>query len=147
VECFGANPTQPDGVTLLGGFGCDGFAGSNLQLCNDLQTCLDSAACVAQVNAAVVNDPSDYPYTDEATACLCGIGPTAANPSGQTKTQCLGGPPTTGWAGVCQAQFAAAAFGAANVPGHLFDRAEPIGIAVNLFTCDVDAQCIPASGL
>jgi hypothetical protein len=142
VECFGTTGTLPDGVTPLPAMGCLGFTGTALQQCNDLQGCLDSAACQTQINAAVANDPGDYPYNDDATPCLCGIGPTAANPSGQTKTQCLGGPPATGWAGVCQAQFAAAAGGAANVAGHFFDRAEPIGIAVNLLTCDVDASCI-----
>jgi len=147
TECFGTSPTQADGITPLGGFGCNGFTGTNLDLCNALQGCLNSAACVSQINAAVANDPGDYPYNDDGTPCLCGIGPTAANPTAQTKTQCLGGPPATGWAGVCQAQFAAAALGAANVPGHLFDRSEPIGIGINLMTCDVDASCIPASGI
>ena len=147
TECFGTSPTQADGQTPLGGFGCGAFPAAQAATCQAFQACLDSAACVAQVNAAVANDPSDYPYNDDATPCLCGIGPTAANPSGQTKAQCLGGPPATGWAGVCQAQFAAAAGGAANVAGHFFDRSEPIGIAVNLFTCDIDAACIPASGI
>ncbi|HEY6475220.1 MAG TPA: hypothetical protein VI456_01490, partial [Polyangia bacterium] len=142
VECFGTTGTLPDGATPLAALGCNGFSGAALQACNDLQACLDSAACQTQINAAVANDPGDYPYNDDATPCLCGIGPTAANPSAQNKTACLGGPPATGWAGVCQAQFSAAASGAANVPGHFFDRAEPIGIAVNLLTCDVDASCI-----
>ncbi len=142
--CFS---TTAPGTTA---FGCTGFPGTandattQMGACFALVNCLRGQACIAQIAAANANDPSDYPFNDDGTPCLCGAGPTAANPNGATKAQCFG---STTWVGVCQAQYAAAAGGASNVSPNFFQTTLPIGIANNLFSCDVDDACIPASGI
>jgi hypothetical protein len=133
--CFSTSATSAPAGT----FGCDGFTGAQNAACVDLLNCLRGTQCAAQIAAANSNDASDYPFNDDATPCLCGSGP-----PGQTKAMCLG---STTWAGVCQAKFATAAGGASLVAGHFFDTSLPIGVAVNLFSCDVDNTCIPAAGV
>ena len=134
--CFGVTGLQSDGVHPLAGFGCAGFTGAQLTSCLALQQCLDGQACIAQIGTANASNPGDYPYNDDATPCLCG--------TAVTKAACLA---STTFAGVCATQFANAAGGASLVVGHFFDTTLPIGVGVNLLTCDVDATCIPASGL
>jgi hypothetical protein len=118
-------------------FGCNSFTGApQVSACAALVSCLRSSACSAEILAAHNNAPTDYPFLDDGTPCLCGVT--------VSKMSCLS---TTTWSGVCQAQYAAAAGGANAVATGFFDTTLPIGVANNLFTCDVDAMCIPEGGI
>jgi hypothetical protein len=133
--CYNTSAFATSGVPPS--FGCDSFSNpSQISACHSLVSCLRSAACNAQILAAHDNGSSDYPFLDDGTPCLCG--------ATVSKSSCFA---TTTWSGVCQAQYAAAADGAGGVAVGFFDTTVPIGVANNLFTCDVDAMCIPAGGI
>jgi hypothetical protein len=107
--------TPPGGT---GSFGCDGFTGAVRSSCMALLDCIRSNHC------ASASDPSP---------CFCG--------AGVDPTACATGAATPN--GVCLPQYyAALADGPAGTVFTLFyDPSSPIGIADNLFSCDVNASC------
>jgi hypothetical protein len=116
ISVPGATCLSPAGAAVPA-FGCDGFTGVAQA------NCLAVRACIQRTHCGVADDP---------TACLCG----PLDP-GMCVTQ---GAPATA---PCAAEYAAAAVG---FPGNyftqFFDESTPIGIANNLFGCDVDAPCV-----
>ncbi len=110
--CFN---TSVDGVVN----GCDGFSGTQKD------------ACYALVNCIRTGNGSGHTCAsgDDATPCLCGT--LSASACGQSD-------PTT-LPGVCRAQYIAANGGTgAGLFGVFFSTSSPVGIANNMFTCDID---------
>jgi hypothetical protein len=134
--CFTTSPTNASG-TPLGGFGCDGFPNATDKAnCLALLGCLRSTACQNVIHAAGTDYGESGVNFDDGTPCLC---ETAT--STQTKNACLG--MTTGWPGVCAAQFVAASSNStssSNPVASLFDPQFPVGVAMNLMTCDIDSS-------
>ena len=97
-------------------FGCNGFGSTaDVASCNALLSCIRTKGC------AIGDDP---------TACLCGT--LDVNTCATTSPASL--------PGVCVAQYVAAADGG-NIFGLFFGTDAPVGVANNLFTCDVDNSC------
>jgi hypothetical protein len=133
--CFTTSTTG--GGSSAANFGCDGFTSATDKAnCLALVGCLRSTACQTAIHAA----GSDYGESgvnfDDGTPCLCNNA-TATT----TKNACLG---QTSWTtGICAAQFVAASnnSGGNSTPVMaLFDPAFPVGVAMNLMTCDIDSS-------
>jgi hypothetical protein len=140
--CFTTSTVDGSGNSVSA-VGCDGFTNATDKAnCLSLIACLRSTACQNVIHAA----GSDYGEAgvnfDDGTPCLCNSATTTV-----TKNACLG---QTSWTtGVCAAQFVAAssnaASGASTPVMALFDPAFPVGIGMNLMTCDIDTSQ-PGSG-
>jgi hypothetical protein len=115
--CFN---TSVDGITN----GCDGFADATQKAnCEALLTCIRTGNGGAH-NCGNGDDP---------TPCLCGTIPTAS---------CGTMDPTT-LPGVCRPQYITANGGnGTGLFGAFFSNGSPVGIANNLFQCDVDVATI-----
>jgi hypothetical protein len=111
--CFNTSTTQNAGTTDYTKFGCNGFSGSARTHCFDLIACLRATHCGAG---------------DDPTPCLCGALPAAT--CAATSLSAL--------PGVCAAPYLAAGL---DVFGQFFSTDSPIGVANNLYACDVDAPC------
>ena len=99
--------------------GCDGFAGAQKDACYALVNCIRTGNGSGHTCATL----------DDATPCLCGT---------LTATACGQSDPTT-LPGVCRAQYIAANGGVGTgIFGVFFSTSSPVGIANNMFTCDVD---------
>jgi hypothetical protein len=138
--CFTTSP--PGGGTSAANFGCDGFANAtDKQHCLDLVGCLRSTACQNVIAAAGADYGEAGVNFDDGSPCLCNNATTTT-----TKNACFG---QTSWTtGICAAQFVAASNNATSnsTPvSSLFDPAFPVGVAMNLMTCDVDSKQ-PGSG-
>ncbi|HVY37597.1 MAG TPA: hypothetical protein VHM31_06665, partial [Polyangia bacterium] len=115
--CFN---TSVDGATS----GCDGFTGVQRDACYAL------LACIRTGN----NSGHTCANLDDATPCLCGT---------LSATTCGQSDPTT-LPGVCRPQYIAANGGTGTgLFGIFFSISSPVGIANNLFTCDVDMAADP----
>jgi hypothetical protein len=113
--CFS---TIPDGSTTVG---CDGFTdAAKKAACQALITCIRTG------NGSGKNCGNG----DDPTPCLCGT---------LTAAQCSQANPTT-LPGVCRDAYLAA-IGTGNIFQDFFATSSPVGIANNLFTCDVDVPC------
>jgi hypothetical protein len=138
--CFTTSTTG--GGTSAANFGCDGFTNAaDKQHCLDLVGCLRSTACQNVIAAAGADYGEAGVNFDDGSPCLCNNA-TATT----TKNACFG---QTSWTtGICAAQFVAASNNAVSnsTPvSSLFDPAFPVGVAMNLMTCDVDSKQ-PGSG-
>ncbi|HLK91620.1 MAG TPA: hypothetical protein VKZ18_17130 [Polyangia bacterium] len=103
--------------------------------------CLRSTACQDVIHAAGADYGESGVGFDDGTPCLCNTATATI-----ARRTCLA--LTTGWPGVCGTQFAAASSNATrtSTPGaSLFDTTLPVGIAMNLMTCDIDTSQ-PGSG-
>ncbi len=111
--CFN---TSVDGTTN----GCDGFpAGAQRDACYALVKCIRTGNGSGHTCA----------NADDATPCLCGT---------LSATACGQSDPTT-LPGVCRPQYIAANGGTGTgLFGVFFSTSSPVGIANNMFTCDVD---------
>ncbi len=110
--CFN---TSFDGTTN----GCDGFPAAQKDACYALLNCIRTGNGSGHTCAS----------GDDATPCLCGTLASAA---------CGQSDPTT-LPGVCRAQYIAANGGTGTgLFGAFFAAGSPVGIANNLFTCDID---------
>jgi hypothetical protein len=96
-------------------FGCAGFAAADSAACNIILSCLRSSHCA---------------NGDDPIPCLCG---------GLDPTTCASKSVAT-LPGVCGPQYVAAANGG-DVLTLFFSADSPIGVANNLYTCDIDAHC------
>ncbi|HVT06379.1 MAG TPA: hypothetical protein VHO67_02930 [Polyangia bacterium] len=115
--CFN---TSVDGVTN----GCDGFFGAQRDACIALMTCIRTGNGTGHTCAS----------GDDPRPCLCGA---------LTITACAGSGPTT-LPGVCRPQYIAANGGTGTgLFGAFFGTTSPVGIANNLFICDVDMAADP----
>jgi hypothetical protein len=117
--------------------GCDGFTGTLKTDCYALLDCLRGSACRAAIHNADTIDPAygesgTYPQPfDDPHPCLCGNSTLAA---------CVA--LTSGWTGVCAAQFEQSAADSGLSVGNAFANATtPVGVAVNLSLCDIDNSC------
>jgi cysteine-rich repeat protein len=113
--CFQTSSTANAGTTDFTKFGCNGFSGAALTACNDLIGCMRTNHCGAG---------------DDPTPCLCG----ALSAATCATT------PAASLPGVCAPKYITAAAGG-DVFGLFFSTDSPIGVANNLYTCDVDAPC------
>jgi hypothetical protein len=114
-------------VTPTSPFGCSGLTGAAIVSCNNLHTCLDQHPNCS--NPANVAPPNDDP-----TACFCGALSAAA---------CSNAPPST-IAGPCAAAYYAV-YGGANrdaVLADFFNKATAVGMANDLYSCDVSNGCL-----
>ncbi|MFL5306756.1 MAG: hypothetical protein ACJ8F1_16185 [Polyangia bacterium] len=110
--CFN---TSVDGTTN----GCDGFTGTQRDACYALVSCIRTGNGAGK-SCANLDDP---------TPCLCGT---------LTATACGQSDPTT-LPGACRAQYIAANGGTGTgLFGAFFATGSPVGIANNMFTCDID---------
>ncbi len=109
-------------------FGCQGFTGTDLTNCLALQDCLSSTACQTAIATASADYGEAGVGNDSPLPCLCG---------NVTQATCLA---SSSWTGVCAPQFVAAANGGSVLS--LYTSTDvPEGVAVNLFTCDIDNPC------
>jgi hypothetical protein len=119
--CF--HTTTPDnaGTTDVAKFGCNGFSGAEAGNCRSLLHCLRASHCAGGLTL------------DDPTPCLCG---------NLTAQQCFQGGAAKA-PGPCRDEYIRA--GLPNVFGDIFgqftDPSSPIGIANNLYTCDLDVPC------
>jgi hypothetical protein len=113
--CFNDSSTGNVGTTDPKKFGCSGFSASDQAKCNAVLSCIRSSHCGKG---------------DDATPCLCGT---------LTISACAA-QPVTALPGPCRDLYIAAANGG-NVYTLFFSTDSPMGIANNLYTCDVDAHC------
>ena len=132
--CFNTSPTGMG--TSVDDFGCYGFTDlTDTANCLALLGCLRSTACQNVIHAA----GSDYNESsvdfDDGVPCLCNNATTTV-----TLAACLG---QTSWTtGICASQFVAASNNASrkSTPiASLYDPAYPVGVAMNLMTCDIDS--------
>ncbi|MES1157568.1 MAG: hypothetical protein ABUL67_00585, partial [Haliangium ochraceum] len=117
---------------------CDGLTGADKQTCLDLLFCLQGKACQAAIQA--------YPRTadfdeskigfDNPLPCLCGS---------LDRNTCIGSN-TAAWNGVC-AQFFRNGSAGGDVTGNDTNNDVPEGLAVDSFTCQIDASCGTACGI
>ena len=133
--CF---TTSTPGATIVG---CDGFTNATDKAnCIALLACLRSTACQNVIHAAG-SDYGEGTGFDDGTPCLCNNATTTV-----LKNACLG---QTSWTtGICAAQFVAASnnsAGNSNPRDSLYDPAYPVGVGMNLMTCDIDTA-ITGSG-
>jgi hypothetical protein len=127
--CAGTTPTGGSGN------GCDGFTNATDKAnCLALITCLRGTACQNAIHNASADygESGTYPQPfDDPHPCLCGNIPLAT---------CVS--MTSGWTGVCAAQFtAAAAADSLTLANAYTSKASAVGIGVNLSICDIDKQC------
>ncbi|HVV51566.1 MAG TPA: hypothetical protein VHO06_17990 [Polyangia bacterium] len=138
--CFNTSPPTAAGSSPST-FGCDGFTNANDKAnCLALLTCLRSTTCQNLIHSAT----SDYGEAgvgfDDGTPCLCN-----STTATTTKSVCLG---ASAWTGVCAPQFVAASVNSTGTETPvmaLFDTTFPVGVAMNLMTCDIDSSQ-PGSG-
>ncbi len=138
--CVNTQPANP--MVGNGSFGCDGFKTvTDQQNCFALANCLRGSACQ---NAIATADPSfaeSTQFFDSALPCLCG---TAFASATSPEAACVTA--TTGFNGVCAAQFLAASSNAIdpvqNPTGNYANQDYPEGTAKQLMQCDVDAVCL-----
>ena len=133
--CFTTSTVDSSG-NPVSAVGCDGFTNATDKAnCLALIGCLRSTACQTVIHAAGADYGEAGVNFDDGTPCLCNSATTTV-----TKNACLG---QTSWTtGVCATQFVAAssnaASGASTPVMALFDPAFPVGIGMNLMTCDID---------
>ena len=125
-NCF--NDSKTGLGTTQADFGCQGFTGADLTNCLALQDCLSSAACQTAIASATPDYGEAGVGNDSPLPCLCGS---------VSQATCLA---SSTWTGVCAPQFVAAAAGG-SVLSLYTSTDSPEGVAVNLFTCDVDNPC------
>jgi hypothetical protein len=117
-------------VTTTSAFGCAGLTGAALTNCNALHSCLDThPTCSTNGGATSTTDP---------TACFCGALSAAA----------CAGAPSASIAGQCAAAYFAVYGGVSDpnrdsILGDFFNRTLPVGMANNLYACDVTKTCFP----
>jgi hypothetical protein len=135
--------TSPVGAgTSAANFGCNGFTNTtDQQHCFALVNCLRGAACQAAILAADPSFNESTQFDDSPLPCLCG---TAFNSSSNPEMACATA--TSGFNGVCAAQFIAASSDASdstqNPTGNYANQNFPEGTAKQLMQCDVDATCL-----
>jgi hypothetical protein len=120
--CYQTSTTANAGTTDFLKFGCNGFVGTSRNACDALITCLRNNDC---------GDGGDP------VPCLCGE---------LSPTTCATRPVST-LPGACVSQYITAANGG-DVYGLFFSTDSPIGVANNLYTCDVEscaASCLSLS--
>jgi hypothetical protein len=115
ATCFQTSSTANPDTTDPMKFGCNGFSAVDQAECKALIACIRTNHCGK---------------SDDATPCLCGV----LDPTTCASTA------IASLTGACRDQYVAAADGG-NVFSLFFSTDSPIGIANNLFTCDVDASC------
>ena len=113
--CFQTSSTTNSDTTDPMKFGCNGFSAVDQAECKALVECIRS---------------NHWGKSDAATPCLCG----ALDPTTCVSTA------IASLTGACRDQYVAAADGG-DVFSLFFSTDSPIGIANNLFTCDIDASC------
>ncbi len=132
--------TSAPGQGTPGAFGCDSLASATDRAnCFALLFCLRSPACRDAIHAATPDyfEAGTYPQPyDDPHPCLCGDIPLAACVVAST------------WTGVCASQFvAAAAADHQTVPVAYTSSSSPVGLAVDLSICDIDASCESVCGV
>lgn len=115
-------------VTPSSAHGCAGLTGAALTNCQNLHSCLDTHPNCSQ-------PPGGPPVTDP-TACFCGTLPAAA----------CAGAEAASIAGQCASAYFAVYGGVNNanrdqILGDFFNRTTAVGMANNLYACDVTKSC------
>lgn len=113
--CPNTSPTANVGTNDPAKFGCDGFAPAERARCKALLACLKIKNC------AKGEDP---------TPCLCG----------PMDPQTCASKPVRSLPGVCRDEYIAAVAGA-DIYTLFFSTDSPVGVANNLFACDVTTPC------
>ena len=131
--CAGTSPTGKG--TSASNFGCDGLTSATDKAnCLALVGCLRTTACQNAIHNATSDygESGTYPQPfDDPHPCLCGTDTLAA---------CVSR--TSGWNGVCAAQFVAAATADGQTIANAYTSPNsPVGLAVNLSICDIDNSC------
>jgi hypothetical protein len=114
--CGHTSSTADKETTDASKFGCAGFAAADRDACTTILSCLRTTHCA---------------NGDDPIPCLCGPFDAAT---------CASKPVGT-LPGACRAQYIAAANGG-DLLRLFFSADSPIGVANNLYTCDVDARCV-----
>ena len=135
--------TSPVGAgTSAADFGCFGFTDPTDQRnCFALVNCLRGPACQAQIASADPSFTEAAEFDDSPLPCLCGTAfDTHSNPEAACVTA------TSGFNGVCAAEFIAASASAADPiqdpTGNYANQDYPEGTAKQLMQCDVDSSCL-----
>ncbi|HVX96289.1 MAG TPA: hypothetical protein VHK47_15355 [Polyangia bacterium] len=113
--CPNTSPTANVGTNDPAKFGCDGFAPAERARCKALLACLKAKRC------AKGEDP---------TPCLCG----------PMDPQTCASKPVRSLPGACRDEYVAAIAGA-DIYTLFFSTDSPVGVANNLFACDVATPC------
>jgi hypothetical protein len=113
--CFHTSKTPDIGTTDPAKFGCDGFPPADQARCKTLLSCLRVNHCA---------------QGDDTVTCLCGP---------LDRETCIS-KPIESLPGPCRDQYIAAASGG-NVLTLWGSTDSPIGVANNLYSCDLDAPC------
>jgi hypothetical protein len=113
--CPNTSPTANLGTNDPTKFGCDGFPSGERARCKALLACLKAKKC------ANGEDP---------TPCLCG----------SLDPQTCGSKPVHSLPGACRDEYIAAV-GGADLYTLFFSTDSPVGVANNLFACDVSTPC------
>jgi hypothetical protein len=113
--CPNTSPTANVGTNDPAKFGCDGFAPTERARCKALLACLKAKKC------ANGEDP---------TPCLCG----------PMDPQTCASKPVRSLPGACRDEYIAAVAGA-DIYTLFFSTDSPVGVANNLFACDVATPC------
>jgi hypothetical protein len=113
----------------LPAFGCAGLAAADIPKCMTLLNCLQT-----HPNCSIGGDHTAL--SDDPTDCFCGA---------LTITNCNGAPAAS-IAGQCASAYFALYGGVTDanralILGDFFNRMKPIGMANNLYACDVDNSC------
>ena len=116
----------------ISNFGCYSLTNATDRAnCLALVGCLRGAACQDAIKNATPDYVEMSQGNDNPLPCLCGNIPLAT---------CELEP--DGWTGVCAAQYTAAAlWDHVNAVDSFYDPTTPLGVANNLFTCDIDNAC------
>jgi hypothetical protein len=129
-HCGGTSNGPGDTIAT---FGCASFTGPDQASCVALHACLDGAACRAAIAAADASYNEAARNFDSPAPCLCGD---------LSSSDCL---TATTYTGVCASQYLTAAAGG-SLPALFTDPSSPVGVASNLFSCDVDQACALCPG-
>jgi len=117
-------------VTAASAFGCAGLTGTAFTQCTSLHSCLDTHPnCSKPPGGPPITDPS---------SCFCGA---------LTAAQCAGAA-SASIAGDCAASYFAVYGGVTDtnrdqIIADFFNRTLPVGMANNLYACDVTKSCFP----
>jgi len=134
-DCFNTSPTGQG--TSVANFGCEGLPAASVASCQTLLYCLQGQACKTSIASADASFSEAALLNDSPLPCLCGTA-FVTDSTGTAHDKCVTA--TTGFNGPCAAAYAAAANGG-SVTGNFTNNQIAEGVAVNLFTCDIDHPC------
>jgi hypothetical protein len=136
--------TQPVNPKLANGqFGCAGFKSATDQKnCFALVNCLRGSVCQNAIHSADASFNEAKQSFDSPLPCLCGTAFDGAADGAASACATA----TSGWNGVCSAQFIAASANAidrtAEPTRNYANQNYPEGVAKQLMQCDMDNHCI-----